>query len=158
MPNATLELWYGITWETKSVSRWLRYSPTSEYQECKWIYLVLKNSLVIEISYSNYLDSSVCHSTIARVWRPPQATSLAIQRPSAPSPAFLGAGIFIGTSIGWPVVTFLPYPRRPWSPRPNCQYQNQPSRMIDYHVKTIIKSLIESEDLDFLLMWTLNRI
>lgn len=82
----------------------------------------LTKGKVIKIFY-NYFDPSVCcHSTIARVWRPPQATSLAFQCPSASLPLrLLGGGISIGTSIGWPVVTFLPYPSRPWSPRPNCQ-------------------------------------
>lgn len=37
----------------------------------------------------------------------------------------LGGGIVIGTSAGFPVVTFRPYPKRPWSPRPNCKHQDK---------------------------------
>ena len=67
---------------------------------------------------------------MARVCRPPQATSLAIQRSSVASAfeLFAGGDMFIGTSIGCPVVTFLPYPSRPWSPRPNCHGKTELSQ------------------------------
>uniref|UniRef100_A0A3Q7F7P1 Uncharacterized protein n=1 Tax=Solanum lycopersicum TaxID=4081 RepID=A0A3Q7F7P1_SOLLC len=48
----------------------------------------------------NYSDSNVCHSILAKVWRPPQATSLAHQRPPSALLTSLGGGIFIGTSDG----------------------------------------------------------
>ena len=73
------------------------------------------------------------HVAIASVWRPPQATDVANQRPDFsmfPSSSSLlklrlvtfsfGGGRYTGTSKGWPVVNALPNPRRPWSPRPYC--------------------------------------
>lgn len=60
----------------------------------------------------NYVSEVCCHSTIDSVWRPPQATYLAHQRPwlwaSLLLLRCLGGGMFMGTSDGWPVVIFLP--------------------------------------------------
>jgi len=79
------------------------------------------SSSTIHICYSVSCcsDSTSAQDAIARVWRPPHATNLAHHRPRAPLPRIFGGGRFIGTSIGCPVVTFLLYPSRPWSPRPN---------------------------------------